>query len=372
MNNKLWLFYPENDIALAYGSKNFTAPPAAVKLRRSGEAIPLWMASPNDYIFCNGINDAWLRFIQLSFGIGANVWNHSDFNLRPTPWGWSEASKKVFINAGFNTDAMPDTTTLKCYRELSHRRTATQIGKRVMQLVNFPIWPSAIEVSDTESLQNLIVKMDSAVIKSPWSSSGRGVTFVDATHFAEAVRRANGTIRRQGSVMIEKRADNHFDFAMLFLCENGQVKYNGLSIFATDKANGQYVGNTVDSQEELHNILAEHIDETWINELQTALTKSINDIIGHKYEGPVGIDLFVTEQNGTKFVHIVESNLRWTMGFVAKSLARYAKGRAFFGIIPGDHSNECNPTIENGQLVAGNLALNPPGGDFTFILKINN
>mgnify|MGYP001140241913 FL=1 len=45
---RLHLFNPENDIALATGSDNFTAPKAALALRASGAAPPLWYVDPGD------------------------------------------------------------------------------------------------------------------------------------------------------------------------------------------------------------------------------------------------------------------------------------------------------------------------------------
>lgn len=172
--------------------------------------------------------------------------------------------------------------------------------------------------------------------------------------------------------MVEEYAPGHFDFAMLFSCENGCVTYRGLSIFATDAATGQYRGNVVDTQDNLEAILSKRLECGKTESLRRALAEAIEAIIAPEYDGPVGIDLFVTEQNGLRLVHVVESNLRWTMGFVALGLARYVNNQAVFEIIPGDISASCKPVVHNGKLSSGSLALTPPGGDFTFILKIEN
>ena len=371
MNNRLWLFYPENDIALAHGGANFTAPPAAVKLRRSGEVLPIWMADADDRVSCNGVNERWLNEVTTAFGLKADVWNHEDFNLAPTPWGWSEASKRVFEKNGFSPNTLPTSETLAKYRMMSHRRTAAEISRRVAASVNFPIWPAAVEVSAREILHDML-RNRPMVVKAPWSSSGRGVTFVETAHCDSAIQRLEGTIRKQGSVMVEEYAPGHFDFAMLFSCENGCVTYRGLSIFATDAATGQYRGNVVDTQDNLEAILSKRLECGKTESLRRALAEAIEAIIAPEYDGPVGIDLFVTEQNGLRLVHVVESNLRWTMGFVALGLARYVNNQAVFEIIPGDISASCKPVVHNGKLSSGSLALTPPGGDFTFILKIEN
>lgn len=370
MKNRLWLFYPENDIALAHGTANFTAPPAAVKLRRSGAILPLWMADDADRVLCHGINASWLEKTRSMFGIRADVWNHIDTNLCPTPWGWSEASRMMFVHEGFPTDRLPDSATLKRYRDLSHRRTATRVGDMVAQLAGLPVWNRAVEITDAEQLRSIILEKGCTVVKAPWSSSGRGVAFVNASHLDEALRRAAGTIRKQGSVMVEDFARDKFDFAMLFFCEGGVTRYEGLSVFSADDATGSYHGNIVDTEENLCRVLASYLPADKIASLKNALLQALDTIIAPSYDGPVGVDLFVTEQNGVKTVHVVEINLRWTMGFLARSLSRRIVGRGLFEVQPGDRTDACHPDVENGRLTSGSLALNPPGGDFTFILTI--
>ncbi len=369
MKKRLWLFYPENDIALSYGTANFTAPPAAMKLHRAGEILPIWMASRGDRVLCSGINEKWLNSIIETFKIEADVWNHSDFELCPTPWGWSESSRRIFTDNGFSSNRLPDKSTIAIYRELSHRRTTAKIGARVAASVSFPIWPRAVEIFDTDNLTKALESKETAVVKAPWSSSGRGINFFNASHRNDSIRRLAGTIRKQGSVMVEDFAENRYDFAMLFMCQGGKTVYEGLSIFATNPLTGQYQGNVVARQEQLSQMLSEKLSEDWTSELITALESVIDEIIASEYEGPIGIDLFMTEQNELKMVHVVETNLRWTMGFLAKSLAKYVSAPAFFEVVQGDVTAQCAPLVTDGQLRDGTLALNPPGGDFTFILK---
>lgn len=363
--NKLWFFFPENDIALAHGASHFTAPPAATALRRSGEILPLWMASDGDLILCHGINEAWLSMIRSTFNIGADVWDRCDYNLAPTPWGWSAASKSIFVDEGFTENHLPDTKTLELYRELSHRRTTSRITEFVISELPFEIYPAALEVENPETLSSIISSKATAVIKSPWSSSGRGIKFVDSKHIDSAVNAASGTIRKQGSVMVEDFINPHFDFALLFYCENGVAHFKGLSLFATEASTGQYAGNIVAPQKVLHSRITEKIVsgqlETFIPILQEAITKEI----ATHYTGPVGVDMLA---DGDGRMHIVETNLRYTMGFLALGLARYVQSEALFHITKGKPSSIQEPIIKNGKLIKGSLQLTPPGGDFSFIL----
>ena len=45
----LYLFNPENDLAIAFGGENYTPPPAAQLIGKELSALPLWYADPINY-----------------------------------------------------------------------------------------------------------------------------------------------------------------------------------------------------------------------------------------------------------------------------------------------------------------------------------
>jgi len=364
--NRLWLFNPENDIALAHGYANFTPPPAALKLRQSGEMLPLWMASDGDRVLCHGVNDRWLAEIRKSYGIEVDIWNRVDFRLLPTPWGWSKASRATFVNEGFSIAGLPDDDELDLYRKLSHRRTATRINEIVKDKLPFEIYPGAVEINDADVLSHLVFQKGQVVIKAPWSSSGRGIRFVDEEHLNQAVTAAAGTIRKQGSVLVEDFVDSHFDFALLFYCNKGECSFCGYSLFDTDASNGQYGGNIVASQEVLRSRIDSRLVPGQLDMMTGALTEALSGVLGSRYTGPVGVDM-LTDSLGK--MHIVEVNLRYTMGFLAMGLSRYVHTEGHFYIRKDNADIQPMPVIENGKLVKGEQCLTPPGGEFSFIFK---
>lgn len=364
--NRLWLFFPENDIALAHGVGNFTPPPAALKLHRSGEILPIWMVSPGDKILCHGINKKWLDEIRNTYNIDAGVWDHINYDLIPTPWGWSDAAAEVFLHEGFMQSALPAHELLCRYRELSHRRTAFIINNEVSKTLPFYIYPPALECSDTHTLAEFIKGKRSVVIKSPWSSSGRGVRFVDSEHITSAITAAEGTIRKQGSIMVEEMIRPHFDFALLFYCRDGIADFKGYSLFSTNPINGQYTGNIVASQDRLFERISSYVYRDHITTLITALEQALGKIIAPLYTGPVGVDMLADESGR---MHIAEINLRYTMGFLSLQLAKFVAYEAIFHIEPGCNAQYEKPVVENARLVHGTQLLTPPGGDFSFILR---
>jgi len=352
---RLWFFFPENDIALAHGNAGFTAPAAAVALRRAGEVLPLWMASPGDYVLCNGVDDAWMGDIQYRYGIVADVWNHEDFDCIPTPWGWSAASRRVFENCGFAADRLPSSDTLDCYRQLSHRRTSAALARMLSGMLTF-VEAGAMEISDQAELAEVLGDGRRHVVKSPWSSSGRGVRFVGPDRVDEVVRQAVGTIRRQGSVMVEPTVDDRMDFALLYEIEGGAAHYRGLSLFATDMATGRYMGNIVAAQDILASRLSCRVSAERLARLVAAVEISLNTLLGADYVGPVGVDLMAAVDGS---VHVAEMNLRYTMGFLSLALTR---------LVPSG-KEYIYEMITGRDVPDGAISLTPPSAPLQFVLR---
>lgn len=367
--HNLWMFYPGHDIALADGRAAVTLPPAAVRLQRSGELLPLWMGGPGDQVVCGGVNARWLDAVRHDFGLEALPWDHR-CEFAPRPWGWSKSVRRVFENLGFQPSMLPSDVALDRLRTLSHRRSALMLNDALQRRLDFEIWPAGIEVFSADELRDVLLRQPDSVIKAPWSSSGRGITFTDAAHINRAVERAAGTIRRQGSVTVERRAARVADFAMLYDYRPGACAYRGLSLFSTTDR-GQYCGNVVDSQAGLERSLGDLTDIAQLRAVREAIPGVLGEIYGSDYSGPVGIDMMVVHGvDGRRMLHAaVEINLRYTMGFVALSLARYVGARSRFVIEPGDSTAGCVAEIADGRLQSGRLALTPPGGDFTFVLE---
>lgn len=352
---RLWLFNPENDIALASGSANFTPPPAAIEMRRAGQLLPLFLCGADDRVVCEGINNHWFEDFRERFGIEADVWNHSCAGFTPRPWGWSMAARRTFEHIGFSRDALPSDAQLKDWRELSHRRTAALLHDYISRHTGLRLWPKAIETADTAVLSDIVGEYGRAVVKQPWSSSGRGVKFFDSERnsMAQLLEQAAGTIRRQGSVMVERMMTGHSDFALLYECKDGAARYVGPSVFNADSS-GNYTGNLVERAERLRIRLEKLTGRETLENLVDALRSAISSIIAPRYEGPVGIDLCY----GDGLIHICEANLRYTMGFVALGIANHLR------------EDEDTKLLAVGtEIPAGAIPLTPPGTSMRFFIK---
>lgn len=374
---KVHLFNPENDIALASGSPQFTAPKAAVALRYAGYALPIWYADTADRILAYGINARWFDNIRQTFGIDVDVFDHSSFDqYAPAPWGWSAAARHEFENEGFSDLNLPPLQKIERWRQLSHRRTASVLHNMIAPALDFEIAPAAVEIDDVGRLGTYLKDNPACIIKSPWSSSGRGLTDTRKHKADETIRRCEGIIRKQGSVMVEKAYDRAADFAMLFECRDGRCHFVGYSLFNTDEK-GNYIGNVLDSDANIIDAIGRLYPREHIEKVARELEHAISAVIATDYNGPLGVDMLIarTADGAMLLDATVELNLRMTMGFVAHSLSdRYLSpgARGNYSVRP----SKLTPTpdiciIEDRRIVSGRMMLTPPGGQFSFIVEID-
>lgn len=292
MNTLFW-FNPENDLALAAGSANYTPPAAAVALRQGGVRLPQLWCDRSDLV--------------LDIDLQERISNPT---LIPEPWGWSAYTRNRLLRAGACAQNMPDDDALAHIRRLSHRRTSVEL------LRGLGVGTAALPVeafTESEALRAIDSMDGDAVVKLPWSCSGRGVFYTRKMSRGQLQSVVKGGITRQGSVMIERRLDKVADFAMLFYCDGPCVTYRGLSVFATD-VSGNYSGNLIASQ----SILAERIDIDCAA-LGERISYQLGQILDGRYRGWIGVDMMICRSdNGHTFVHpCVEVNLRMTMGVAA-------------------------------------------------------
>lgn len=370
------LFFPENDLALATDVANYTPPEAAVRLRRAGDVLPLWYASPGDCFCCSGVNDRWLSSMQERFRIDVDVFPY-DFSgkFMPAPWGWSKASRGYFRQLGFPEVLLPGDTSLEAIRNLSHRRTASGLIEKLSERISFPIASPAVELRTQEDIEGFVALVGDAVFKAPWSSSGRGLVRVDHPTLARYIRQLCGTVRRQGSVMAERyHAVKLCDFAMLFNMAGDECSAAGFSLFSTTGM-GVYTGNMLMPDGSILNRLGEHYSRENLLILQDAIGGVLRDVIGEAYSGPLGVDMMLVEEDGDVMPVIAELNLRMTMGHVARRFCdRYVAGGAsgIYSVLPANsaHTSSSEFSTFNGRLVSGTIDLVPPNPHFIFRAEV--
>ncbi len=366
---KLHLFFPENDLALARDLERYTPPPAATQLRQSGQTLALWYGDDGDEIFDQGVDARWYESIRSKFSLRTSLYNGSITGLMPAPWGWSKASRLFLRNIGFRPEQLPDNTQLDRMRQLSHRRTAAKVATALQSVLPYPMPEPAKELTSMEEVEAYVRHTESAILKLPWSSSGRGLIFADRNVLPNIRASIEGVIRRQGAIMGEQRLNKKADFAMLFTMCGGRCSYNGLSLFRTEQT-GAYTGNILAPQ----SVLKSEIETITppLQALAEALVPILEDIIGENYDGPLGIDMMAVDNGDIRIAPAVEMNLRMTMGHVCRIFYEkfVAPGRTGTFSVETEGAGEDNAILGNGRISAGTISLSPPACPFSFRVAI--
>lgn len=372
---KLHYFYPENDLALARDVAVYTAPPAAVKLRQSGATLPFFYGDKADEVLAAGVNARWLGNLRDRLDIAPGVYRHNPSGFEAAPWGWSKASRKMFESLGFGPDVLPSNETIEELRNLSHRRTAVTVADALARSLPFAIAPAARELSTAEQVRAFVRECGpaGAVLKLPWSSSGRGVVFVDEKSIESQAGMIGGMLRRQGCVLGELRQHKLADFAMLFTMNGGTCRFDGYSLFENAGLAG-YAGNILATQSELRTRLASLTGAGALDAVENALPRVLESVIGNVYNGPLGVDMMAVDNPDYSIDAVVEVNLRMTMGHVARIVYQRfvehgATGR--YSVAPATHTGTFDATVRSGRILHGTLDLAQPGCDFSLRIDID-
>ncbi len=323
---RLFLFNPENDIALASGKAGFTPPKNAAELHRRGAMLLWWLGDSGDGVLVDERDfEAAERFGAEAgnlFGAGPEVVADArgcDVG-EPVPWGWSANALRLFENGGCAV-AREEHDRMDRLRMLSHRRSSVEINRRLADAAIGMFPPLPKEIDSPAELEAAIKEWGAVYVKAPWSSTGRGVICSEGISTDELLRRSEGTMRRQGSVLVEKALDKVVDFAMLFKSGSGNVAFEGYSLFFNGRGSA-YGGNLLLPDEEIERRLAEFVPRELLRRVAETLRDILSELVGQDYRGRFGVDMMICRDHsgGYMLAPCVELNLRLTMGVVAHRL----------------------------------------------------
>ena len=328
MGMTLYIFNPENDMALADGKPGYTAPALIQQMRRELWWLPQWWAEEDDIV--------WNGEDRLTLEDGTKI----------VPWGWSAALCHQLKQAGVQEALLPSAEKLEHIRQLSHRQTAVALLKELQEQLPLDghIAGESMLCHSAEETEEAINKYGEAMLKLPWSSSGRGLRQVNSkfkiqnSKFSFSATDANWVrriLRQQGSIVVERFLHKISDFALEFWLDgNGGVEYRGLSLFYTNER-GAYLGNWVAPEGQKLAWLAQYIPLQYLQDIRKWWEERLSRF---DYEGPVGIDMMLAQEG---ICPCIEVNWRMTMGLVSCLVAEQGRyGRLVVEYIYGHYSAE--------------------------------
>ncbi len=326
----LHVFNASHDEALASGSPYYYPTRTARLFETDLAALPAWWAAPGDAVLVppgtalpadapEGVRPVTAEALL------AGGW---DAVGNIAPWGWDALLVHRLRRAGAPEALLPPPAALEAVRGLSSRSLAIALLPRLREALGTGVGESVWCTADDE-VHRAVARYGRAVLKAPWSGSGRGVFTATPESPATVWQRARRIVNGQGGIAVEPLYDRSADFALEFLSRGREgVSYEGLSVFRTTPAGG-YAGNLVADEAALQGALpAELLPE--IGHAAEVLAGLLGRVL-QDYCGPLGVDLMAVRlPDGKLALHpCVEINLRQTMGRVALALRRLVPdGRA--------------------------------------------
>lgn len=388
MEQILYLFNPDNELALADGGTDYLPPASAKKMEEDLSFLPVWWAEKDSSILVSSIALAqrWqMKYIELIPSV-----KFTSFSLIPEftqikPWGWNCTLRKKLLKWGISINNLPSDKQLKEIRRLSNRATAV---KCLLELnkISYTCGDSFICYTE-EEIFSLLKKNKPFIMKAPWSGSGKGLRRGNGIDNISLSNWCKKILRNQGSMVIEPYYNKVQDFAMeFFLQEDGSFLWLGYSLFRTDE-NGSYKSNLLMDNRRIEELLSNYVPEIdWCN-FRDRLIKLLGKHLGTNYTGYIGVDMMVvcSKDELKYYIHpCVEINLRMNMGIVSRLFYdRYVEfgSKGLFSVNYFSSSEKLNTWheeqkekkplhIKGGRISSGYFSLVPVGKETRYLVSV--
>lgn len=287
------LFFPSHDIALSNGVRHFNPPQAALRLQED-------LAS---------LSDIWNRpFRQGETAI-------------PQPWGWDWDTRRYIHEAHkIKLSQLPTDEELENIRELSSRKTTITLIGQLKEATGEPHYPMPEYLQTEAEVMAFLKRHQDCVLKTPWSSSGRGLMRSNVP-LQNLEKHIKATLQRMGGIMGEPWINGKVqDFAMLFFVSDHDVRFIGYSLFDNDGTTYRQ-GYLLSNEKIIERLAIAPPTLSMISDGYTQiLTHLFSPFFGKPWQlGYVGIDMMTYREDGMlKISPCVEMNLRCTMGVVCR------------------------------------------------------
>lgn len=331
MQQEIYLFNPENDMALANFTPYYRAPSEIIRMASDLSVLPAWYAPERSVIKVDSFLrvSLWKEQCEIPHFNPSLKWSVEWQNMPYSPWGWNPSLLHTLKKAGVNDTFLLSDAQMKQIRLLSGRQCSVKI------LDEFPhtgyLCGKAVVCSSMLQVKQYVTSLGKCVIKAPWSGSGRGVMFVSFTEWNKSIEGWIARILRvQGEIVVEPLYNKVRDFAMEFYADGrGNVTFWGYSLFDTD-VHGNYKANFLLSDGQIRKILSQYISDDIFDEVCLVMEKKLAVLLGKDYCGFLGVDMMICWEDGKYLLHpCVEINLRMNMGIVSHIIfTRYVHYRS--------------------------------------------
>lgn len=314
----LHFFNPSHDEALAAHHPTYCPTKAARRLGAALCDLPRWWAAEGDLILC-------LPESMATTDVGTLPW---DAITRIDPWGWDLHVAKLLRRLGAPERLLPSREWLDGLRQLSSRRSTVELLRwlNAQGAMEGVIAAESHWCTSLEEVERALTAVDGvAMVKLPWSCSGRGVIPHAGAVDSLLLARLQKAFREQGAVEVQRRYPRLADWALELEADVlGEVHYLGLGASLTGEG-GQFVGQRIAAPAVLEaqfvaqwREVCPTLSASAFPDLVARLEVGLTRLLAGGYRGALGVDLLLTPAG----LHpCLEINLRRTMGHVALAIA---------------------------------------------------
>ncbi|MCD7930108.1 MAG: hypothetical protein LUH15_01345 [Tannerellaceae bacterium] len=382
----LHYFNPGHETAVFWGKTNFTPSRNVRKMTEDLAFLPAWYAKEGDLIFIenpeNGSPEYFLPgeiypAVKILTTNGLKEYKKQPL-LQATPWGLSPDSiHRLELLKRRSGVPLEIPVWKNNYYTLTGRQTAAECLQKITDHLPELVFPAIpVFYSNIEEIKNYLQKQNgNCLIKTPYSSSGRGLLWIENNKLTPKEEAwIKGAICKQGSVSIEPILCKVADYGWEFLTDGkGNISYEGISPFYTNQ-NGSFINNRVGSQQQFIREIYQMVPEATYQKIVETVTKVIRETYSYQYKGCIGVDIMIYKDTNRTFrLHpCVEINMRYTMGYLSLCLEKiiHPDSEGIFGITYQSNSTDCykehlemqktNPLqIKQGKIEKGYLSLCP-------------
>lgn len=322
MRNEIYLFNPENDMALANFTPYYKAPSEIIRMANDLSVLPAWYAPEGSTIKVDSLSrvSLWREQCPASDFLPDVIWSAEWENMPYKPWGWSPSLLYTLRKAGVNDSFLLSDMQMGQIRVLSGRQCCVKILESFLRMDG--LCGKAMTCNSMTQVKKYITSLERCVLKAPWSGSGRGIMYVSSKEWNDSAEGwVSRVLRVQGEIMVEPLYNKVCDFAMEFYADgNGSVSFVGYSLFDTD-AHGNYKGNFLLSDGQIKKILSQYIPDEVFDNVCRTMEESLASLLNKDYCGFLGVDMMICLEDGRYLLHpCVEINLRMNMGVVSHTI----------------------------------------------------
>lgn len=322
MRNEIYLFNPENDMALANFTPYYKAPSEIIRMANDLSVLPAWYAPEGSMIKVDFLSrvSLWREQCPASDFLPDVIWSAEWENMPYKPWGWSPSLLYTLRKAGVNDSFLLSDMQMGQIRVLSGRQCCVKILESFSRMDG--LCGKAMTCNSMTQVKKYITSLERCVLKAPWSGSGRGIMYVSSKEWNDSAEGwGSRVLRVQGEIMVEPLYNKICDFAMEFYADgNGSVSFVGYSLFDTD-AHGNYKGNFLLSDGQIKKILSQYIPDKVFDNVCRTMEESLASLLNKDYCGFLGVDMMICLEDGRYLLHpCVEINLRMNMGVVSHTI----------------------------------------------------